>query len=95
MAYYLIKSGKKGLAIGLIVGNFVLFASVITSLEVLYQKKIKEPLIKLTDLIANHISVAEFDKMVLEGRMLMILEGFVLDIEPYLYYHPGGVFVLS
>lgn len=25
----------------------------------------------------------------------MILEGFVVDVEPYLYYHPGGVFVLS
>ena len=50
MAYYLIKSGKKGLAIGLIVGNFVLFAAVIATLEVLYQLKIKEPHMKLTDL---------------------------------------------
>ncbi len=25
----------------------------------------------------------------------MILEGFVIDIEPYLYFHPGGAFVLT
>jgi hypothetical protein len=64
MAYYLIKSGKKGLAIGLIVGNFVLFAAVIATFEVLYQLKIKEPHIKLTDLNLKQISVADFDKMV-------------------------------
>jgi hypothetical protein len=33
--------------------------------------------------------------MIKEGRMLVILEGLVLDIEPFVYYHPGGSFVLE
>jgi hypothetical protein len=49
MAYYLLKLGKKGLAIGSIVGNFVLFGAVIITLEVLLQIKKKEPQLKLTD----------------------------------------------
>lgn len=33
--------------------------------------------------------------MLMEGRMLVILEGMILDIEPFIYYHPGGQYVLE
>lgn len=41
------------------------------------------------------ISPKEFYKMISDGRFLVILEGQVLDIEKYMFWHPGGVFVLN
>lgn len=94
MGYYLFSAGKRGLAIGLIVGNLVLFAAVIATFEVLKQQALKDPQTKLSG-EAKTITASEFDKMIKEGRMLVILEGYVLDIEPYIAFHPGGAFVLS
>lgn len=52
------------------------------------------PQIKLSS-EAKSITADAFNSMIKEGRMLVILEGYVLDLEPYLSFHPGGAFVLA
>jgi len=94
LAYYLIGLGKKGAAIGLILGNFAVVSALIAYLEIQLQTTLSAPKTALTS-SDKVISKEEFIKMVREGKQLAILEGMVLDLEPFIYYHPGGMFVLQ
>lgn len=93
LAFYLINLGKTFAAIGFIVANLALFGAVIAWLEVNLQKTLSAPKIKLIS-SDKVMSQNEFLTLLKEGRMLAILEGQVLDLEPYIGYHPGGMFVL-
>ena len=73
MAYYLLRAGKKPLAIGLSVGNATLFAAIVTVFEILNCNKKKEPLIMLTKSDVP-IYAERFTNMIKEGRKLVILE---------------------
>jgi hypothetical protein len=41
------------------------------------------------------MSEKEFHMLVSQGRKLVILDEFVLDVEKYISWHPGGVFLLT
>jgi hypothetical protein len=44
---------------------------------------------------STKLSRAEFDQRVLSGEKLVILDDMVLDVEDYLYEHPGGSFLID
>jgi hypothetical protein len=69
----LLKADKKALAIGLSVGNAVLFAAVITVFEILNQKRKNDPMIMMTNSVTP-IYPEQFTNLIKEGRMLVILE---------------------
>jgi cytochrome b involved in lipid metabolism len=41
------------------------------------------------------ISEEDFNKRVLKGENLCILDNLVLDLTPYVHRHPGGAFLLT
>lgn len=75
-------------------GNAALFAGVIATFEILSQHNSQQPMIMMTK-SEIYISPERLSYLLSQGRMLVILESQVLDVEPFTAYHPGGVFVLQ
>jgi Cytochrome b5-like Heme/Steroid binding domain/Eukaryotic cytochrome b561 len=45
--------------------------------------------------VDQSMTIAEFEEAVKAGKKYVVLDEYVLDVEPFLAYHPGGKFVLS
>ena len=44
--------------------------------------------------IEQSLTIEEFEEAVKNGKKYVVLDELVLDVEPFLTYHPGGRFVL-
>lgn len=41
------------------------------------------------------MTLAEFDQKIAGGAQLVLFEGYVIDVQNFLQFHPGGQFVIS
>ncbi len=77
-----------------IILHLVLYALILGSLEYFHRKAAKKE-VNFPKSAKKIISTEQFEAELVKGRNLVLLDDMVLDIDSYMYQHPGGKFVLE
>ena len=86
------KFTDKSLGVTLICCNLVFYVGVLIAFEFRHRKILssKDPFNK----VQESMSIHDFESAVSNGRKLVLLDEFVVDLETFIGHHPGGKFVL-
>lgn len=82
-----------GVGIFLSILNLIAFFGLLLVFEFFHRRRMArtDPFTK----VQASMTEAEFNRLVSQGRKLVILDEFVVDVQKYIDWHPGGKFLLS
>lgn len=77
----------------LICCNLIFYVTVLIILEFRHRKILQSE--ESFNKVQENMSVHDFEDAVANGKLLVLLDEFVLDLQPFIAHHPGGKFVLK
>lgn len=81
--------------IALVILNVIFFFGPLIFWEIRHQIRLRNPSALKSDLNLESMSRIEFDTHIANGRKLVVLDNYVLDLGEFISVHPGGKFVIN